>query len=281
MRKSVKSNKTQWFFWLGISLLIVAGIFLVLIIRHLIVLSPSIGDIIILIILFVCLPSIPAIFLLKKGSNQPVKEKPLPVKTGVLSKRLFFGTTLVASILLIVLGILMPFVLKNMKPGGEASLIMVLFFFGVLCISIYIVIVFLFCLFRAWNSIQPGHPRTTPLKAIGFLFIPFYNFYWVFQSVKGFVPDYNIFITEAGIKDFHLGNRLFTSFAILFVLAFAIWLFPVPFLNAILAAIVFVILLVYTSLVIGKLCDAINIISEMRSIKISLPSESGALNELV
>lgn len=47
-------------------------------------------------------------------------------------------------------------------------------------------------LYRAWYCLQPGHlARTTPGKAIGFLFIPFFNIYWLFQAFKGLATDWN------------------------------------------------------------------------------------------
>ena len=54
-------------------------------------------------------------------------------------------------------------------------------------------------LYRAWSAIQDmkkGTPRTTPGKAVGFLFIPFFNFYWIFVGIYGLAQDYNRYIAE-------------------------------------------------------------------------------------
>jgi len=51
----------------------------------------------------------------------------------------------------------------------------------------------LFLLHRAWSSIQDGQARTTPGKAVGFMFIPLFNIWWVFQAVHGFSQDFNRF----------------------------------------------------------------------------------------
>lgn len=46
---------------------------------------------------------------------------------------------------------------------------------------------------RAWRSIQDGRARTTPGKAVGFMFIPVFNLYWAFVLLAGFAKDYNAF----------------------------------------------------------------------------------------
>ena len=48
--------------------------------------------------------------------------------------------------------------------------------------------------YRAWSTIQSINPRTTPSKAIGFQFIPFFNLYWVFVAYYGLSQDINRFI---------------------------------------------------------------------------------------
>lgn len=46
-------------------------------------------------------------------------------------------------------------------------------------------------LYRAWFILQPGGARTTPGKAVGFMFIPFFNFYWKFVAFHGWSQDWN------------------------------------------------------------------------------------------
>ena len=52
-------------------------------------------------------------------------------------------------------------------------------------------IVSLIYLHRAWKSLQFGMPRCTPGKAVGFLFIPFFNLYWIFVAYYGLAQDWN------------------------------------------------------------------------------------------
>ena len=51
-----------------------------------------------------------------------------------------------------------------------------------------------------WSAIQDGSARTTPGKAVGFLFIPFYNYYWLFVSVRGLAMDVNQYCSRHSIK---------------------------------------------------------------------------------
>lgn len=53
--------------------------------------------------------------------------------------------------------------------------------------------------YKLWATIQDGDVRTTPGKAVGFLFIPFFNLYWVFQSVWGWAVDFNSYTSERNI----------------------------------------------------------------------------------
>lgn len=47
-------------------------------------------------------------------------------------------------------------------------------------------------LYRAWKCLEPGgYARTTPGAAVGMLFIPFFNYYWIFQAFKGLASDWN------------------------------------------------------------------------------------------
>jgi hypothetical protein len=57
-------------------------------------------------------------------------------------------------------------------------------------------IFFLMNLYRAWSCLQAGGPRTTPGKAIGFMFIPFFNIYWIFVVINGLPKDWNRIVSS-------------------------------------------------------------------------------------
>ncbi|HUU10903.1 MAG TPA: hypothetical protein VM431_10250 [Phycisphaerae bacterium] len=54
-------------------------------------------------------------------------------------------------------------------------------------------------IYKMWAAIQGPTARTTPGKAVGFLFIPFFNIYWQFQAFWGWTKDYNALIAQRGI----------------------------------------------------------------------------------
>ena len=54
--------------------------------------------------------------------------------------------------------------------------------------------------YKAWQAIQDGYATTSAAKAVGYLFIPMYNLYWLFRSLYGFANDYNDYIKRREIK---------------------------------------------------------------------------------
>ena len=58
-------------------------------------------------------------------------------------------------------------------------------------ISVFAAIYGYIILYRAWHILQPGGARTTPGAAVGFMFIPLFNLYWVFNVYVGWSTDWN------------------------------------------------------------------------------------------
>ena len=113
-------------------------------------------------------------------------------------------------------------------------------------------ILYLVLIYKAWECIQDGHARTTPGKAVGYLFIPFYDIYWVFQAIPGFADDYNAYLDRRKISAPKLGKGLFLALAILQLLS------AIPYLGAI-----FLLpLMPISCIVVAKLCAAINALPE-------------------
>ena len=64
----------------------------------------------------------------------------------------------------------------------------------------------LMALHRAWHIIRWNQPRTTPGKAVGFLFIPTFNIYWIYVAYRGLAEDWNR--TMASFPDLTLAPKM-------------------------------------------------------------------------
>ncbi len=76
-------------------------------------------------------------------------------------------------------------------------------------------IVGLTLLYSYWKLIQDGRARTTPGKAVGFGFIPLFNFYWYFVAYHGLGIDMNDYCRERDIPAGPISPGLTLSLCIL------------------------------------------------------------------
>ncbi|HEX8846296.1 MAG TPA: hypothetical protein VF791_16740 [Pyrinomonadaceae bacterium] len=113
---------------------------------------------------------------------------------------------------------------------------------------IYSVVVFCLLIYNMWATIQDGYARTTPGWAVGGLFIPFYNFYWIFQVFPGFATDYNGFAWRHGLYAPRLPTGLFIAYAVVTLLA------AFPYLNLLLLPAGYVLQLI----MVAQICRAVN-----------------------
>lgn len=56
-------------------------------------------------------------------------------------------------------------------------------------------------LHRGWSSVQDGITTVTPGKAVGFMFIPFFNLYWIFIAHVGLMKEFNRLADTRGRPD--------------------------------------------------------------------------------
>lgn len=59
------------------------------------------------------------------------------------------------------------------------------------CLTILSAVVAFILIYKMWAAIQGMGARTSAGKALGFMFIPFFNLYWAFQVYWGWTKDYN------------------------------------------------------------------------------------------
>ena len=122
---------------------------------------------------------------------------------------------------------------------------------GVMIALLLIYLVVVLCVFvhNYWASIQDRHARTSPCRALGFLFIPFFHYYWIFQAVWGFAVDFNKYIARNNVSTAQrLPEGLFLAYCILYVVSF------IPYVGwaAILPY------YVIGAILVNKICDAVN-----------------------
>lgn len=68
------------------------------------------------------------------------------------------------------------------RDGEEALSV----FIGItLLLTIPTLITFYIWLYKTWKAIPAPHRSTTPGKAVGFLFIPVFQYYWIFRAIPG------------------------------------------------------------------------------------------------
>lgn len=70
-------------------------------------------------------------------------------------------------------------------------------------------------LHKTWSVLPRNVARTAPGKAVGFLFIPFFGFYWQFVSILGLAKDVNHYSQNRGISGKPVNEPLALSFCIL------------------------------------------------------------------
>ena len=87
----------------------------------------------------------------------------------------------------------------QMMLGG----IMYMIFFPMVLVSM---IFFMMNIYRAWSCLLAGNPSTTPGKAVGFMFIPFFNIYWIFVAIAGLPKDWNRIVSS--YEDLHTAPRM-------------------------------------------------------------------------
>jgi hypothetical protein len=160
---------------------------------------------------------------------RPTGEDTAP-RTDFLSIKKYFGAILVITIIdLVVFAFMLPVInlsfeySRRGRGSAELSGLMegwlfpVMMLLGVI-ILIVSVVIYLRIIYRMWTAVQDGHASTTPGKAVGLLFVPFFNLYWIFKVNLGFAQDYNALVDRHGLTIPKLPVGLFLTLCIAAVL---------------------------------------------------------------
>lgn len=89
------------------------------------------------------------------------------------------------------------------------------------------VVIEMLLFYKMWAAIQDDKASISPVKAVGFLFIPVFNIYWALLMITGFAEDYNAFIQRRAVNTKDLSLALFLFYAFAFILAATILTIPV------------------------------------------------------
>jgi hypothetical protein len=91
----------------------------------------------------------------------------------------------------LLLGGALVFILSQLITDQSIKIVLVCFYELVILPGIVLQYILVY---KLWNSIQDGFARTSAGKAVGFMFIPFFNFYWMFVVYFGLAQDQNRYI---------------------------------------------------------------------------------------
>ncbi len=80
--------------------------------------------------------------------------------------------------------------------AGLPLCVLIVGIFGVIAGAVFMYML----IYELWKLVPTDIARTTPGKAVGFCFIPFFNFYWIFVAFRGLGEDLNKTFSQRGIQ---------------------------------------------------------------------------------
>lgn len=123
---------------------------------------------------------------------------------------------------------------------GVPALIIVIGIGGVIVAVVFSCII----LFHLWSLIPKETAKTTPGRAVGFLFIPLFSFYWNFVAIHGLATSLNVETNKLNIADKKVNEQLSLAFCIVAIASAVLFELPVAsILLGIVQAVLFGILL--------------------------------------
>ena len=155
------------------------------------------------------------------------------VKSWPHSLAFYFASILICNIISMPLSFIS--IIANLNDEPEIGAVFILI---ALPISIFAGVVFFMFIYHAWKSIQPYGVRTTPGKAVGFLFIPFFNIYWIFQVFYGLAKDFNRIAKERSLN-LRISEGLALTYCIIGLFC------AIPLLGILLGLAAFILLLIF------------------------------------
>ncbi len=164
-----------------------------------------------------------------------------------LSKGFYLSSVTIAGSLIFVLSI----AAMLGRSQHNYDLFILSSFFVFLSLIYYLVVISIFA-YKIWSIIPPEIATTTPGKAVGFLFIPFYNLYWIFVVYPGWAKDYNLLLAAKKINLPVFSVGLPKTIAIFTLLSM------IPYLGILFSLINIILVMVF----ISKACNSVNALTD-------------------
>ena len=112
-----------------------------------------------------------------------------------------------------------------MLGGADEKAVMVLGIFF-LPLGVISVIIGLILHYRYWEALPSQYRATTPGRAVGLMFVPFYNLYWVFVSYHGLARGYREYSRSVGDQRIVDVTGLGLVIGIILIAVYALSLIP-------------------------------------------------------
>ena len=122
--------------------------------------------------------------------------------------------------------------------------------------SILTNIVLLRMIYKVWSALPASFARTTPGQAVGFMFVPFYNLYWVWNAYVGFAKDFNRYVKQTDPVQPPQPDGFYIAFCIFHFYLSALVSFVVPY-------ILILDFFILTPIMVGIMSGAINALSRV------------------
>jgi len=156
------------------------------------------------------------------GNSLPAGFVPIRIPTAWVT------TVTVLPVVAFVVGLaLFPLLADSDGVTDSMFPVLVILAIGAVGVVITDIVLVLEILYRGWKAIQDEHVRTTPERAVGFLFIPFFSLYWIFVAWGGFARSFNAFVSRHQIPVRHLSEGLFVTYSMLMLVGLAITHIPI------------------------------------------------------
>lgn len=180
--------------------------------------------------------------------------------TGGISKGFYLGSYIGSTVIIITIVIIGMFwslnITSNNSLTGDVTQntgAILLYSLVLTAASFFYLAIFCLLIYRSWQAIQDGYQFTTPGKAVGFLFIPFFNFYWIFKAFGGLAKGYNDYIDRHQLVLKKLPEGLFTTSCVLNICNI------LPFIGYVTSLANIIII----GFLVNKLCDGVNALKRL------------------